>query len=181
MDLISKDLIELMLAFLKTHSAWAPLILFGVMFLEGIILTTFIFSGVVFALATGALIKSGILPYGPVFFAIFMGFWVGDTINFMIGEKGERWFRNLSLVKSRPQMLEKAEAFLTKWDVLAIFFSRFMGPSRPFITFLAGTFHMRPLQFHAATIISTFILTALLLNAGMTGVELWKQWQSIKK
>jgi membrane protein DedA with SNARE-associated domain len=177
MDLISRELVEPMLAFMRTHASWAPLILFGIMLLEGIIFTTFIFSGTVVILAAGALIQNQTLSMTPVFLAIFTGFWVGDTINFMIGQTGEKWFRGLKVVKDRPEMLTKAEAFLIKWDVLAIFLSRFMGPSRPLVTFLAGTFHMRPYSFHAATVISTFLLTAGLLNAGITGVELLKNWK----
>jgi membrane protein DedA with SNARE-associated domain len=177
MDMISRDLLEPVLASLKLHAHLAQYILFGVMVLEGIVLTTFIFSGAVLILAAGALVQNGTLNYTQVFLAIFTGFWVGDTINFMMGHKGEKWFRNLGVVKSRPGLLEKAEAFLMKWDVIAIFLSRFMGPSRPFVTFLAGTFHMRPFQFHAATVISTFLLTAGLLNAGMAGVELVKNWK----
>jgi membrane protein DedA with SNARE-associated domain len=177
MDLISRDLIQPMLEFMKLHAAWAPLILFGVMLLEGIILTTFLFSGVVIILASGALIKSGILPYGPVFLAIFTGFWVGDTINFMIGHRGEKWFHNLEMVKSRPKMLKKAEEMIKNWGAAAIFVSRFLGPSRPFVTFLAGALRLQPAAFHGATILATAILVWGLLNAGITGVELFNKIQ----
>jgi membrane protein DedA with SNARE-associated domain len=177
MDLMARDLAEPMLAFLRTHAAFAPLILFGIMLLEGIIVTTFLFSGVVIILAAGALIQGGILPYGPVFIGIFAGFWMGDTINFMLGHRGERWFRNLGVVRSRPQLLTKAEALLVKWDWMAIAASRFLGPSRPFVTFLAGVFQMRPAVFHLTTIAATLLLTAGLLNAGMTGVQLWQGWK----
>jgi membrane protein DedA with SNARE-associated domain len=178
MELLTRDMAEPILAFLREHARWAPMILFGIMLLEGIIVTTFIFSGVVIILASGALIQGGILPYGPVFIGIFTGFWMGDTINFMMGHKGERWFRNLAMVRSRPQLVAKAEALLVKWDWMAIAASRFMGPSRPFVTFLAGVFQMRPMVFHLATIAATLLLTAGLLNAGMTGVQLWN---SIKR
>lgn len=177
MELFNRDMMEPILAFLRTHAGLAPLILFGIMLLEGIILTTFLFSGVVIVLASGALIQSGILPFAPVFFGIFLGFWIGDSINFMLGHKGEHWFRNLSIVRKRAHLLQKAEALILKWDWMAIFLSRFMGPSRPFVTFLAGTFHMRPSVFHGATILATLLLTAGLLNAGMTGVQLWQGWK----
>ncbi|MFM9973997.1 MAG: DedA family protein, partial [Beijerinckiaceae bacterium] len=89
MELFNRDMMEPILAFLRTHAGLAPLILFGIMLLEGIILTTFLFSGVVIVLAAGALIQSGVLPFAPVFFGIFLGFWIGDSINFMLGHKGE--------------------------------------------------------------------------------------------
>jgi len=176
MELVQRDLIEPVLAFLRLHATWAPLILFGVMLLEGIIVTTFLFSGFVLGLAAGALIQGGVLAFMPVFLAIFFGFWVGDTINFIIGQKGENWFRNLAVMRSRAAMLAKAEALIQKWGGAAIFVSRFMGPIRPFVTFLAGTFHMPQAVFHGATILSTLLLTGGLLNAGMTGAQLWMQW-----
>ena len=177
MDLFTRDIAEPMLAFLRENAAYAPMILFAIMLLEGVVVTTFLFSGVVIILAAGALIQGGVLAYGPVFLGIFTGFWVGDTINFMLGHKGERWFRNLAVVRSRPQLVAKAEALLEKWGWMAIFGSRFLGPSRPFVTFLAGVFRMQPAVFHVATIAATALLTAGLLNAGMTGVQLWQGWK----
>jgi membrane protein DedA with SNARE-associated domain len=178
LELVGRDVLEPMIGWLRTNAAYAPLILFGVMLLEGIVLTTFIFSGVVFVLAAGVLIKLDILSYRHVFLAIFTGFWVGDALNYHLAHKGEAWFRNLSMVRSRPAMLEKAEAFIGKWGLAAIFLSRFMGPSRAFVTFLAGALRMPPTGFHLATIVSTLLLTAGLLNAGMAGVELWEKFKA---
>ncbi len=177
MDLLSKDMIEGVSAFMRTHALWAAPILFGIMVLEGIILTTFIFSGAVMILAAGALIQAGVLEYTSCFLAIFVGFWLGDWINYEIGRQGDPWFRNLGIVKSRPAMMQKAEKLIANYGVTAIFISRFMGPSRAFVTFLAGACHMRPKDFHLATLVSTFLLTYGLLNAGMTGLQLWDRFK----
>jgi undecaprenyl-diphosphatase len=175
LELVGRDVLEPMIGWLRANSAYAPLILFAVMLLEGIIVTTFIFSGVVFVVAAGVLIKLDVLNYPHVFLAIFAGFWVGDTINFHLAHKGERWFRNLGVVRSRPGTIEKAEAFILKWGVAAIFLSRFMGPSRAFVTFLAGALRMPSERFHLATILATLLLTAGLLNAGMAGVDIFER------
>jgi membrane protein DedA with SNARE-associated domain len=173
METLSAMLPDGTAAFLQLHAAWASPILFIVMIMEGIVLTTFIFSGTVMILAAGAMIQSGILGYMEVFAAVCIGICVGDWINFEMGRRGETWFRNLGVVKKRPQMMEKAEVFLKNYGIAAIFFSRFMGPSRPFVTFLAGTCRMSPTAFHLATLIGALLLTAGLLNAGMTGIQLW--------
>jgi membrane protein DedA with SNARE-associated domain len=173
MDLLSKDMLEAITAFMRTHALWGAPILFAIMLLEGVILTTFIFSGSLMVLAAGALIQAGVLEYTSCFLAIFTGFCLGDWINFEIGRKGEPWFRNLGMVKKRPAMMQKAETMITSYGVTAIFISRFLGPSRPFVTFLAGACHMRPKDFHMATAVATFVLTWGLLNAGITGVQLW--------
>lgn len=177
LELVGKEMVEPMIASLRANAAYAPLILFAVALLEGIILTTFLFSGVVFALAAGVLVKLEVLSYAHVFLAIFTGFWVGDTINFHLAHKGDAWFRGLKVVRDRPHLLEKAEAFIGRWGIAAIFLSRFMGPSRAFVTFFAGVLRMRPTGFHAATIVGTLLLTAGLLNAGMAGVELWERFR----
>ena len=161
------------MTFLRLNAGWIPAILFGVMLLEGILFTTFLFSGSVICLAAGALVQIGVVGYFPVFLAIFTGFWVGDGINFMLGHRGETWVKGLAMVQSRPQLLARAETLIKKWGITAIFVSRFLGPTRPFVTLLAGVMHMSQLAFHTATVVSTLLLTWGLLNAGMTGVVAW--------
>ncbi len=178
MEMFGREVLEPVMAFLRAHAATAPLIIFGIMVLEGVILTTFLFSGTLMTLAAGALVQAGVLSYPHMFLAIFTGFWVGDTINFHLAHRGEGWFRNLGVVRSREDMLHRAEALIRKWGTAAIFISRFMGPSRPFVTFFAGVLRMPPTGFHVATILSTLLLTAGLLNAGMTGVELFERWKA---
>jgi membrane protein DedA with SNARE-associated domain len=178
MEMFGKEVLEPVMAFLRAHATTAPLILFGIMVLEGVILTTFIFSGTLMTLAAGALIQAGVLSYPHVFLAIFTGFWVGDTINFHLAHRGEAWFRGLSAVRSREVMLARAESLIARYGVVAIFLSRFMGPSRPFVTFFAGVLRMPPAGFHIATIIATLLLTFGLLNAGITGVELFERWKT---
>ncbi len=177
MEMFGKEVLEPVMAMLRAHAAVAPLILFGIMVLEGIILTTFLFSGTLMTLAAGALIKAGALDYWSVFVAIFAGFWMGDTINFALAYRGESWLRNLDAVKRRQALLERAEALIAKWGTAAIFISRFMGPTRPFVTFFAGVLRMPPGGFHIATVLATLLLTFGLLNAGMTGVELWERFR----
>jgi membrane protein DedA with SNARE-associated domain len=178
MEMFGKEVLEPVMAMLRAHAGIAPLILFGIMLLEGIILTTFLFSGALMTLAAGALIKAGVLDYWHVFIAIFTGFWMGDTINFALAHRGEHWFRNLGVVKSRQALLERAEALIARWGTAAIFVSRFMGPSRPFVTFFAGVLRMPAFGFHVATVLATLLLTWGLLNAGITGVELWERFKA---
>jgi membrane protein DedA with SNARE-associated domain len=177
MDLLSKETLDGLTVFMRTYASWAPLILFGIMLCEGIVLTTFIFSGSVMIVATGALIQAGVLEYSSCFLAIFLGFCMGDWINFEIGRRGEPWFRGLGMVKSRPALMMRAETMITKYGTVAVFMSRFMGPTRVFVTFLAGACHMRPKDFHMATAVATFLLTFGLLNAGMTGLQLWDKYR----
>ncbi len=177
MDILSKETLDSLTVFMRTYAAWAPLMLFGIMLCEGVILTTFIFSGSVMIVAAGVLIQAGVLEYTSCFLAIFLGFCLGDWINFEIGRRGEHWFRNLGMVKNRPGLMLRAERMITQYGVAAVFLSRFMGPSRVFVTFLAGSCHMRPQPFHAATALATLLLTFGLLNAGMTGLQLWEKFR----
>jgi membrane protein DedA with SNARE-associated domain len=78
---------------------------------------------------------------------------------------------------SGSAMMQKAERLIENYGVTAIFISRFMGPSRAFVTFLAGACHMNQKDFHLATLVSTFLLTYGLLNAGMTGLQLWDRFK----
>jgi membrane protein DedA with SNARE-associated domain len=171
-DIIGKDAIEGMMTVMRTHAAWAGLILFAIMALEGVILTTFLFSGSLVIVATGALIQQGALGYWPCFAAIVAGFWFGDWINYEFGRRGEAWMRSFGVVQRNVALLDRAEAFIGRWDKASIFISRFMGPMRPFVVFLAGPAGIRPGTFHVMTMLSTLLVAAGLLNAGMTGMQL---------
>jgi membrane protein DedA with SNARE-associated domain len=171
MDVIGKDAIDSMTMFMRAHAAWAGVILFAIMALEGVVLTTFLFSGSLVIVATGALIQQGSLAYWPCFAAIVAGFWFGDWINYEFGRRGEAWMRSFGVVQRNVALLDRAEAFIGRWDKASIFASRFMGPLRPFVVFLAGPAGIRPGIFHLMTLLSTVLVAAGLLNAGMTGMQ----------
>lgn len=177
MDLLNRETFDAITAFMRLHAAWGPPILFGIMLLEGIILTTFLFSGSLMILAAGALIQTGVLGLAPCFAAIVAGFWLGDWINFELGRRSEAWLRTFGVVQRNAALLDRAEAFLKRWDKAAIFLSRFMGPLRPFVVFLAGPAGVPSRTFHLMTLLSTLLVTAGLLNAGMTGVQLFERWK----
>jgi membrane protein DedA with SNARE-associated domain len=177
MDLVSRETLDAITGFMRLHAAWGPPILFGIMLMEGVILTTFVFSGTLMVLAAGALIQSGVLGLGPCFAAIVAGFWVGDWINFELGKRSEAWLRTFGVVQRNAVLLDRAEAFVKRWDVAAIFLSRFMGPLRPFVVFLAGPAGVPARTFHLMTLLASIVVTAGLLNAGMTGVQLLERWK----
>jgi len=172
-DLVSRESLQAIDAFMRAHAAWAAPILFGVMALEGVIVTTFIFSGALFIVMAGAMVQAGVLDYGQAFAAMALGFWLGDTINYELGLRAEHRIRGLGVVKSRPGLVARAEAMIARYGWMAIFASRFLGPLRPFVTLIAGACRMPRRPFHVATVISTLLLVAGLMNAGMVGVQLW--------
>jgi membrane protein DedA with SNARE-associated domain len=167
-------MIEPMMALLRGNPQWTIFIIFAILTMEGVIFTTFIFSGTLLVLAVGALILNGTLAYWPMFATIFLGFWCGDTLNYMLGYRGKPWLMTLPLIRRHTAMVDRAERLIADYGIWAIVLSRFMGPSRPFVTFLAGAFGMRQPIFHLATIAATLALTFGLLNAGITGLQLWK-------
>jgi membrane protein DedA with SNARE-associated domain len=167
-------MIEPMVAMLRGNPQWTTLIIFAILTLEGVIFTTFIFSGTLLVLAVGALIQNGTLAYWPMFATIFMGFWFGDTLNYLLGNRGKNWLLKVPMIAKRKSMVDRAEKLIIDYDIWAIVLSRFMGPSRPFVTFLAGAFGMRQSVFHLATIAATLAITFGLLNAGITGLQLLK-------
>jgi membrane protein DedA with SNARE-associated domain len=177
MDLVSREMLESITAFMRAHAAYGAPILFCIMVLEGVILTTFLFSGTVMILAAGALIQAGVLSAPHCFVAIVAGFWLGDWINFEMGRRSEQWLRGFGVVQRNAALLDRAEAFLKRFDKAAIFLSRFMGPLRPFVVFLAGPAGISSRTFHVMTFLSTLLVAAGLLNAGMTGAQVLERWK----
>ena len=171
MDLLNVESLKAIEAFIRANAVWGAPLLFGVMVLEGLVFTTFIFSGTLFIVMAGVLIQAGVLGYLPVFAATCAGYWLGDWANCEFGRIAGPRMRELAVVKARTGLLAKAEGMLDRHGIAAIFISRFMGPLRPFVTLLAGTSGMPRITFHAVTLIATALLVAGLLNAGMTGVQ----------
>jgi membrane protein DedA with SNARE-associated domain len=161
---------------LRAHPYATPLLIFGVMVLEGVVVTTFIFSATLIILAAGAMVQAGVLGYPAVFAAIFLGLWAGDALNFGLAARGESWFQHLQVVRRHQSMLRRAEHLVSRWGLLAIFLSRFMGPTRPFVTLLAGLLKMSAGRFHLVTALSSLLLTAALMQLGMGGLAAWKHW-----
>jgi membrane protein DedA with SNARE-associated domain len=160
-------LVQSALTLLEHYAAIAPGILFAAMLLEGVVLTTLVFSATLLMLAAGMLIHAGHLSFSPTFIAIFSGLWMGDAINYALARRGRGWFYRLRAVQKRKRLVERAEALLSRWGFIAVFSSRFMGPTRPFVTFLAGATQMSAVSFHIASAISTLLLTFLMLACGM--------------
>lgn len=171
-DLVSPETLEAIVAFMRAHGHWSLPILFGIMVLEGILATTFIFSATLMTLAAGAMVQAGALGLASAFATIVAGLWLGDWINYAIGRRGEAWARTTPFVRRRLDLLQKAERLIVRHGAAAIFLSRFMGPLRPFVTMLAGAAGMPARPFHLATLAATGLSTAGLLYAGMGGVEL---------
>jgi membrane protein DedA with SNARE-associated domain len=169
------SLVQSALMLLQQNAAVAPGILFTAMLLEGIVLTTFIFSATLLALAAGMLIQAGLLSFFPTSLAIFAGLWMGDAINYALARRGKDCFHLLRAVQQRKHLVQRAESLVSRWGFIAVFSSRFMGPSRPFVTFMAGVMKMSAVRFHIASATSTLLLTFVLLAGGMKAAQMLPQ------
>lgn len=165
------DLILQQLDLLQRHAGLVFVVLFLAMAMEGVVFTTLLMSGTVVLLAAGAAIAAGSLSYTPTFIALVLGLWAGDTASYWLGRRAKPWLMRQSFVARRADAMAKGEAMVARHGWLAIFVTRFMGPVRPFVTLAAGACNMGAVAFHVTTLVSTAIVTAALLQAGMTGLS----------
>src|SRR5262249_56537726 len=87
MDL--QQYIDLVIAFVRTHAAWAPLIVAGLAFGESLAFVSLVFPATTMLVALGALIGAGALRFVPIWIAAAIGAALGDWLSYWLGGKFE--------------------------------------------------------------------------------------------
>lgn len=94
-----------------------------------------------------------------------LGAVIGDTISYYLGTKGTRFFRNENRIL-RLSHVDKAKEFFNKHGNKSVVLSRFIGPLRPLIPFVAGISGMNKWSFLLWNVIGGFLWATLMLIIG---------------
>ncbi len=118
------------------------LVIFWGAFLETIPFTgLFVPANVIMALA-GAFTYRGYMIASTVLLLAVTGGILGDLLSYWLGKKYNHHWENKP-VAAKKIYFEKTEVFFKAHGVKSIFIARFIGPLRPFISFIAGATKMR--------------------------------------
>jgi membrane protein DedA with SNARE-associated domain len=121
--------------------------------------------------AVGALSVAGGISFWPIWIAGSLGAAFGDWLSYWIGLKLENAVYHTWPLSRHPDLIPKAETFVKKWGVLAIFIGRFFGPLRATVPLVAGIFAMPFWPFQLANFASAFVWAAVLLKLGDYGTK----------
>jgi membrane protein DedA with SNARE-associated domain len=167
-------LVEQILAFVKAHEVWAPLIVGLLAFGESFAIISLFIPATVALVGIGALIGASDIQFWPVWTGAAIGASLGDWISYWIGFKLENAARHVWPLSRYPDLYDRGELFFHKYGIWSIFLGRFFGPFRAVVPLIAGIFEMPHLHFQIANITSAMVWAFALLAPGFTALKyLW--------
>ncbi|MGX9964330.1 DedA family protein [Roseomonas sp. F4] len=163
---MTEQFIGPMVAWVEANAAWAPVIAFGIAFIESLPLIGIFLPGSALLLGLGLLIGSGTVPVWPVLLATIFGAILGDALGFWLS----RWlgpaFVRQHLPKRHRRIYGRGVLAFRRWGVWAVFIARFISPLRAVAPIIAGVTRMRQWRFQAANIGSALIWAPIVLIPG---------------
>lgn len=161
-----ESLLETTETFIRTHQAWAGLVVGLIAFGESIVILGLIIPATALMLVIGGLVGSGLIDPVPALAGAVVGAVLGDIVSYAIG----RWL-GPSVVHRWPlrhyrERVARVRLFFRKYGFMAVFFGRFFGPLRCTVPLVAGMMGMEQRRFQAANVASAVIWAPMLLAPG---------------
>jgi undecaprenyl-diphosphatase len=136
-------------------SGWLYYCLLGLIsFFESLAGVGILVPGSVLIVFAGFLAAHGRGNYPLLVFVSALGAIFGDLLSYWLGARLGSYLRQQRIFRRRKPLLRKAEVFFMAHGGKSVFFGRFVGFLRPFIPFVAGSTHMRPLPFVLYALVS---------------------------
>jgi undecaprenyl-diphosphatase len=169
--------------FSDTFNAWLPhaaalglwnyWIMFAIAFFESIPFIGIIIPGTFALIFVGFLANSGAFDVGDMMWFAAFGAIVGDIVGYMLGRWPRLRARFSTLLPA--EALAPSEQFVQAHGGKSVFLGRFVGPIRPFVSYLAGAFHMKPKVFLFWNVVSGFLWACGYLLLGYLFGEAWRR------
>jgi len=163
--------VDHILAFVKAHEVWAPLIVGLLAFGESFAIISLFIPATVALVGVGALIGASDIQFWPVWAGAAIGASLGDWISYWIGYKLENAARHVWPLSRYPDLYDRGERFFLKYGIWSIFLGRFFGPFRAVVPLIAGIFEMPHLHFQIANVSSAMVWAFVLLAPGFTALK----------
>ena len=156
------------------QSEYTYLLIFGIAFLETLLLVGFFFPGSVALLAIGGLIASGTLELWPTLFWAFLGAVIGDNISFWIGVYFKEPLHHSWLYARHKEAFLKGEEFFHQYGTYSLVLGRFVGPIRAVIPTIAGSLGMSGKLFFVVNVLSALVWAPVYILPGYFMGDLYK-------
>ncbi len=119
----------------------------------------------------------------PLLFCAFAGAVAGDGLSYYLGRYANPWLQHRWPFSAYPGWHHRGANFFMRYGPLSILAGRFIGPIRPVIPFVAGTFEMPAARFFSVNILSAALWApANLLPGywvGQSADALLGHWQAL--
>lgn len=161
-----EELVRGLSDFVRDHQAWAAPMVFVLAFGESLAFLSLFIPGWAALVAIGALVGSSGINFWPVWIGGALGAAMGDWLSYWVGFTFKDRVVGMWPLSRHPEMLVRAEKFVQRWGIAAIFIGRFFGPLRAFVPLAAGIFEMPYWYFQLANFSSAFVWAAVVLAPG---------------
>ena len=163
--------------FVRDHQAWAVPIVAVLAFSESLAVLSLLVPATVMLVAIGGLIGAAGLGLGsPEFWWICLaggtGAFLGDWVSYEFGRLFDERAKHVWPLSRHPGLVVRAENYVRRFGVGAVFLGRFFGPLRALVPLVAGMFDMPRWPFQAANAASAFLWAFGLLAPG-AGLLAW--------
>lgn len=159
------------LDFARQNDALLEIILFALGFAESLVFLSIFVPASALFLAIAAIEGAAGNPFLPILLAGSAGCFAGDLVSFVLGgwlkdDLSDRWpFRR------NPIWLARTRSLFERRGILAIFISKFVGPLRPIVPFVAGAMNMPVVPFALASLASSLMWSAAFLAPTYYGIR----------
>lgn len=147
--------------------------IFLIFFLEAMAFIGLLVPGSILLVFIGFLSAEGVLGLKMSIFSIMAGALAGDFFSFYLGRKGNNIFKKGRMIFSRFY-LEKGENFFKKHGNKSVILGRFIGPIRPFVSFISGLLKMSAKEFFLFNFVSLCFWVAFYLFLGFFFGHAWR-------
>ncbi|HZH08869.1 MAG TPA: DedA family protein [Microvirga sp.] len=164
-----------LLDFIRSHQAYAPLIVGLMAFGESFAFISLLLPMVTVLIAVGFALAAADIPFWQVWLGAATGAFLSAWLSYEIGHKVKKRAYGIWPLSRKPDLIDRGERFFERFGPWAMFLGRFFGPTRAVLPLVAGIFMMPRVLFQAANMASASVWAFALFapGAGLAHVLIW--------
>ena len=164
--------LDAILQFISANSEYALFLIFIFAFCESLVVVGSILSSAILFSICVFLYNNGILDLKTIVPIAVIGAHIGDTTSFYIGKKSGDIFLNMTFIKKRQHIIEKANSFIKRFGPYTVVIGRWVPAIRPVVPFLLGISEMKFLNFYKAAVLAvlTWGVGLIMLTTGLSSI-----------
>jgi len=165
------DFVNMVVAFVRDHQAWAAPVAFALAFGESLAFVSLVVPATVILVTIGGLLGASDIDVIPIVLAAGVGGTLGYSVSYWIGLYFKDSITNYWPFRAYPAMMKRGQEFFEKYGVFGVFLGHFFGPIRAVIPVIAGMASMRQIPFQIANVSSAFLWAAGVIVPSFLGLK----------
>jgi membrane protein DedA with SNARE-associated domain len=150
---------------LQSIGGWGYALILLLAFAESLVVVGTFIPGVALVIFVGVLVSQGLYDMVDMIMCISVGAMLGDAASYLTGTYGTQLFKGKATLL-KPALLHRGKAFLQKYGNKGVLLSRFFGPLRGVVPFIAGVTRMHSLSFFLWDALSCIAWATILILIG---------------